>query len=75
MMALNITFTIECHCGADAATATTYLDLQSGKPIVIDAELALTQRDFECPKCGCITGTGGISTEVSRTGADCAGDD
>lgn len=74
-MALNITYTIECHCGADAESTTSYLDLDRGKPIVVDAELALGQRDFECPECGCVTGTGDIYTEVARTGTDCAGDD
>jgi len=70
-MALNITFTIECHCGEDAETTTTYIDLNPGQPIRIDAEMALNQRDFECHHCGCITGTGDVYAEVAKTGADC----
>lgn len=70
-MALNITYTIECHCGADAETTTTHLDLNPGDRIVVDAEMALGQRDFECPECGCVTGTGDIHTEVARPGDDC----
>ena len=72
-MALNITYTIECHCGADAETTTTYLDLNEGERIVIDAEMALGQRDFLCPECGCVTGTGDLYTEVGETGLACEG--
>lgn len=72
-MALNITYTIECHCGADAETTTTYLDLNEGERIVVDAELALGQRDFQCPECGCVTGTGDLYAEVGATGPDCDG--
>lgn len=72
-MALNITYTIECHCGADAKTTTTYLDLNPGDPIVIDAEMALGQRDFECSVCECVIGTGDIESEVWTVGEDCDG--
>lgn len=74
-MAMKITYTIECHCGADAESSTLHLDLKHGEPIVVDAELVLCQRDFECPKCGCITGTGDLYTEIGRTGPDCDGDE
>lgn len=70
-MALNITFTIECHCGEDAKTTTTYLDLNRGEPIVIDAELALGQRDFQCHGCGCVLGTGDLEHEVAEAADDC----
>ena len=70
-MALNITYTVECHCGADAKTTTTYLDLGPGQPIVIDAELALGQRDFECEECGCVLGTGDLDVEVAHKSDEC----
>ena len=70
-MTLNITFTIECHCGEDAKTTTTYLDLNPGDPIVIDAEMAIGQCDFECSACGCVLGTGDLYHEVEQSGDDC----
>ncbi len=74
-MALSITHTIECHCGADAETTTMHLDLNLGDRIVIDAELSLGQADFTCSDCGCVTGTGDIYTEISSKGSGCDGGD
>jgi hypothetical protein len=74
-MALNITHTIECHCGADAEMTTMHLDLNPGDRIVIDAELSLGQADFTCPDCGCVTGTGDLYTEIGSKGAECDGDE
>jgi hypothetical protein len=74
-MALNITYTIECHCGEDAKTTVTHIDLNPGEPIVIDAELTLGQQDFECDDCGCVTGTGDLYTEIGRKGTGCDGED
>lgn len=71
-MALNVTFTIECHCGEEAASSTTtYLDLNPGKPVVIDADLALGQRDFKCEACGCVLGTGDLEYEIAEHGDEC----
>ncbi len=72
-MGLNITYTVECHCGSDAKTTTTYLDLNAGEPIVVDAEMALGQADFECDGCGCVLGTGDLYVEVGSRGNDCDG--
>jgi hypothetical protein len=71
---LNITFTIECHCGEDAESTIAYLDLSPDQPIRIDAEMALGQQDFHCQHCGCVTGTGDLYTEVGSAGVDCDGD-
>jgi hypothetical protein len=73
-MALNITYTVECHCGADAESTTTHLDLNPGDRIVIDAEMALGQRDFECTKCGCTLGTGDLHIEVADQSTSCDGE-
>lgn len=74
-MALNITYTVECHCGADAKSTSTYLDLEPGQPIVVDAELALGQRDFQCDGCGCVLGTGDLHIEVGEQSEGCDGSD
>lgn len=71
---LNITFTIECHCGERATTTTTFMDLDAGKRIVVDAEMALGQTDFHCSSCGCVLGTGDLEYEVAERGEDCDGD-
>jgi hypothetical protein len=73
-MALNITYTVECHCGADAESTTTYLDLNPGDRIVIDAEMALGQTDFQCGKCGCTLGTGDLHIEVADHASGCDGE-
>jgi hypothetical protein len=70
-MALNITYTVECHCGEDAESTTTYLDPNPGDRIVVDAELWLGQRDFECHGCGCVLGTGDLHTEIGHHGDGC----
>lgn len=70
-MALNITYTVECHCGADAESTSTYLDINPGDRIFVDAELSLGQRDFECRECGCVLGTGDLETEVAERGSNC----
>lgn len=70
-MALNITYTVECHCGADAETTTTYLDMNPGDRIVVDAEMALGQTDFNCGGCGCVLGTGDLDTEIGHRGEGC----
>lgn len=61
---ITVVFTVECHCGADATKATTYLDDPgpSGE-LHIDAELAVCQETFRCPDCGCEIHTGDLYQE------------
>ena len=70
-MALNVTFTLECHCGEDAKMTTTYLGLNPGDPVVIDVELSAGQSEFSCAACGCVLGTGDLYHEVVDPGDGC----